>query len=179
MSRQDKRAGRVKYKGQPSEDINRAIYGEFAGHPILNDLNLALGLGFVVHEGDWSPKENVAKVEIERTRAGLRVGRFVAGLIRRGDVEGVGQVARMAKHLKEKRWEAVDPLAYEILTAQEDWWRQNRTPPSAKDLARLIDEKRARLGVSPLDVSLNALTMQMIRKKVLLKGKRRKAGRKK
>lgn len=176
MSRYDKRAGRVKYKGKSSEDIDRAIYGKFAGHPCLKDLELALGLGVVVNEGEWSPKENFSKVETERNRAGFRVGQYLVAQLKRGNFAEVIRVNSMAKQLTEKRWGVVDPLAYEILRAREEWWRKNNTEPTPRNLLFLINQLRLKLGGPALKVSLGALTMKMRRIGVDLKGRKQKIG---
>jgi len=176
MSRHDKRAGRVKYKGQFSEDIDRAIYGKFAGHRCLADVRRAMGLEFVIHEGEWSPRENEHKVEIEKTRASLRVGKHLAGALRSGDVEELGRVAEMARSFKARRYEALDPLAYEILQAREEWWRKNNTEPTPRNLLFLINQLRLKLGGPALKMSLGALTMKMRRIGVDLKGRKQKIG---
>jgi hypothetical protein len=174
VSRRDKRTGRAKYTGRVSEDIERAIYGDFAGHRCLDDVRRAMGLGFVIHEGEWSPRENEHKVEMEKTRASLRVGKHLAGALRRGDVEELSRVANMARSFKASRYKALDPAAHEILSAVKEWWRKNRGEPTPRNILFLMNRLRLKLGAPNIEISLGALTMKMRRIGVVLKGRKQR-----
>ena len=86
------------------------------------------------------------------------------------------RVAEMVGFCKARRFEAVQPIAYEILRAREEWCRKNTGNPTPRNLLFQINALRKKLGCAPIDMSLGALTMKMRRIGVDLKGRKKRIG---